>query len=194
MSSEREAAVLRLPLKRWTPAEYDALVRSGVLDEDDGVELLEGVLVQMTPPGPVHTNLVARLTSALAVAAQGRALVSPQSPLACGDSRPQPDLAVLPLSEDRSDRLPRRALLVVEVADSSLARDRLKASIYAGAGVPEYWLVDAEARTVEVHTEPTRRGGARYRAVRVLAEGDTLTSDALPRLKLAVSALFGRRH
>lgn len=194
MRSEREAALHRLPLKRWTPEEYEALIRADILGKDDRVELLEGAIVQMTPIGPAHTNLVARLNSVLSGAVQGEALVSPQSPLACGAHRPQPDLAVLPLSEDRDDRLPRKALLVVEVADSSLEHDRLKAAIYAAAGVPEYWLVDAAARTVEVHTEPVRRAPARYRTVRVLGEGDTLTSAALPRLACAVSRLFGRRH
>ena len=194
MPSDLTNAFLAFPGRRWTPAEFDALVRSGILAEDERVELLEGVLVPMTPPGPVQTNLIARLTSALAVAAQGKALLSPQSPLDCGDSRPQPDLAVLPLSEDRGDRLPRKALLVVEVADSSLARDRLKAAIYARAGIPEYWLVDVAARTVEVHTEPTSRRTPRYRTVHLLGVEDTLTTPALPKLKLSLATLFGRRH
>lgn len=194
MPSDLANAFLSFPVRRWTPQEYDALLRSGILAEDERVELLEGAIVPMTPPGPAHTNLIARLTSALAVAAQGRGLVSPQSPLDCGDSRPQPDLAVLPASEDRSDRLPKKALLVVEVADSSLARDRLKAAIYARAGIPEYWLVDVAARTVEVHTEPTSRRAARYRTVHVLGEEDTLTTPALPKLKLPLATLFGRRH
>ncbi len=194
MPSDLANAFLAFPARRWTPAEFDALVRSGILAEDERVELLEGAIVPMTPPGPAHINLVARLTSALAVAAQGRGLVSPQSPIDCGDSRPQPDLAVLPLSEDRGDRVPRKALLVVEVSDSSLSRDRLKASIYARAGIPEYWLVDVAARTVEVHTEPTSKREPRYRTVHVLGEEDTLTTPALPKLKLPLATLFGRRH
>lgn len=195
MPSDLTSAFLAFPGRRWTPEEYDALVRSGILAEDERVELLQGVLVPMTPPGPAHTNLIARLTMALAVAAQGKALLSPQSPLDCGDSRPQPDLAVLPLSEDREDRLPRKALLVVEVADSSLARDRLKSAIYARAGIPEYWLVDVAARTVEVHTEPTARREARYRTVHLLGVEDSLTTPALPKLKLSLATLFGRgRH
>lgn len=194
MPSDLTNAFLAFPGRRWTPAEFDALVRSGILAEDERVELLEGVLVTMTPPGPAHTYLITLLTSALVKAAQDKALVSPQNPLDCGESRPQPDLAVLPLAEVRSDRLPRKALLVVEIADSSLARDRLKSAIYARAGIPEYWLVDVASRTIEVHTEPTSRRGARYRTVRVLGEEDTLTTPALPKLKLSVAGLFGRSH
>lgn len=195
MPSDLTNAFLTFPGRRWTPEEYDALVRSGILAEEERVELLEGVLVPMTPPGPAHASLIIRMTSALAVAAHGKALVSPQNPLDCGDSRPQPDLAVLPLSEDRDDRLPRKALLVVEIADSSLARDRLKSAIYARAGIPESWLVDVAARTVEVHTEPTARREARYRTVHLLGVEDTLTTPALPKLKLSIATLFGRgRH
>jgi Uma2 family endonuclease len=195
MPSDLTNAFLAFPARRWTPEEFDTLVRSGILAEDERVELLEGVLVPMTPPGPAHTNLINQLNFALTMAVQGKALVSPQNPLDCGDSRPQPDLAVIPLSEARPDRLPRKALLVVEIADSSLARDRLKSAIYAKAGVPEYWLVDVAARTVEVHTEPTPRSGARYRTVHLLGVEDTLTTPALPKLKLPLATLFGRgRH
>ncbi|MCP3137140.1 Uma2 family endonuclease [Pyxidicoccus xibeiensis] len=195
MPSDLTNAFLAFPGRRWTPEEYDALVRSGILAEDERVELLEGVLVPMTPPGPAHTAFIAWLNSALVAATQGKSLVSPQSPLDCGESRPQPDLAVIPLSEVRTDRLPRKALLVVEVADSSLARDRLKAAIYARAGIPEYWLVDVAARTVEVHTEPTARREARYRTVHLLGVEDVLTTPALPKLKHSLATLFGRgRH
>jgi Uma2 family endonuclease len=195
MPPDLAGALQSLPIRRWTPEEYDAMVRHGILAPDERVELLEGLLVPMEPRSPAHIHLVIRLTSSLALAARDRALVSPQQPFACGTSRPMPDFAVLPFSEDRGDRLPRKALLVVEVADSSLSRDRRKAALYARAGIPEYWLVDVASRTVEVHTEPTARREPRYRTVHLLGVEDTLTTPALPKLKLPLATLFGRgRH
>lgn len=179
--------------KLWTPKEYDALLKSGCLDEELRFELLEGVIVEMTPPGPAHVGLTAFLTSVLSIAGKGEAVVSVQSPLVCGKSRPQPDLALLPLSEVRLDRLPSKALLVVEIADSSVKRDRFKAGLYAKAGIPEYWLVDVSNRTVEVHVEPAPRM-ARYRTIHILGKDDVLTTPSLPELKLKVATLFAEQH
>jgi Uma2 family endonuclease len=89
----------------------------------------------------------------------GRSCARPaQSPLALlDDSEPEPDLAIVP-SGDYVRRLPTTALLVVEVADSSLKKDRLvKAELYAAAGIPEYWLVNLTARVIEVRTAPAER-------------------------------------
>ncbi len=183
----------RLTPKRWTPEEYDALCRAGILGEDTRLELLEGVIVEMTPPGPAHTGLTGRLTTLLAAAAQGRAVVHSQSPMALGEHRPQPDIAVVPLSEDSLTRLPTQALLVVEVADTSLSEDRLKASIYALAGIPEFWLVNVADRAVEVHTEPDVESG-RYRTIHVRMERDSLTTPCLPGVRVAVSDLFAGLH
>lgn len=187
------ASLEDLPQKRWTPREYDALTHAGILGEDDRVELIEGAIVLMTPPGPAHVNLETRLGKLLQDAAPADAVVSHQNPLACGRSRPQPDLAVIAGPELREDRLPRSALLVVEVSDSSLPRDRLKARIYAAAGIPEMWIVDVAGRTVEVHRDPMPRS-RRYRSMQLLVVGDILTSPRLPRLRLPVATLFARRH
>lgn len=191
MSSETTSEVLAH--RKWTPAEFDALCRSGVLDEDERLELLDGELVPMTPPGEKHSDITTRLTTLLAKAAPEDLLVGSQNPLACGRSRPQPDLYVIPEAQSRGDRYPRKALLVVEVADSSLAQDRYKMGLYARAGIPEAWLVNVAEQVVEVHTDPNVKAG-RYRTIRVLGTNETLTTSALPRLKLDIAALFGARH
>jgi Uma2 family endonuclease len=136
------------PLRR---VEYDLLVEHGRFAEER-VELLEGVIVEMSPQGPAHANVVERLTRFLVLALQGRAVVRPQSAFAASDSsEPEPDLAVVEPGRGLTDPHPREAFLIVEVADSSLLKDRgLKSSLYARAGVPEYWIVDLRSREIEV--------------------------------------------
>jgi len=132
--------------------EFDRLVELGRF-EDERVELLHGMLVTMTPPGPPHASAVDRLTRLFVLGLGDRALVRVQNPLALtDDSEPEPDLALVPFA-DYDQGHPERAYLIVEVADSSIKKDRgIKAPLYASAGVPEYWIVNLVDRVVEVHT------------------------------------------
>jgi Uma2 family endonuclease len=134
--------------------EYDRLVESGAF-EDERVELLEGMLVTMTPQDAAHAYTVQRLAELLAVALHGRAAVRVQSPLALADdSEPEPDIAVVPI-RDYSAHHPTEAHLVVEVATTSARRDRfVKAPLYARAGIPEYWIVDVKSRALRVCRGP----------------------------------------
>jgi Uma2 family endonuclease len=188
-----DAPRTELPRRKWTPEEFDALTRAGVLPEDERLELLDGELVPMTPPGAEHTNLTNLLTTLLARVLPDRVQIGSQSPIACGRARPQPDIALIPESAIRPGRFPSKALLVVEVADTSLAVDRLKAAVYAKGGVPELWIVDVKGERVEVHVHPNKRTGT-YRTVHVLVPGDVLRTPALPRLKLPVARLFRPTH
>lgn len=168
------------PLRR---SEYDLLVQAGVFG-DERVQLLEGELVSMPPQGVPHSSVVEALTERLVPALVGRARVRVQLPYGAGPlSEPEPDLAVLPADEPR-DRHPERALLVVEVADSSLRLDLVrKARIYAGAGVPEYWVVDVGHEVVHVHRTPVGDGYADVQQVgrhdELEAVGVRLTLDEL---------------
>src|SRR4051812_10762587 len=127
------------PLKR---VEYDRLVELGYF-EDERIELLDGQLIAVSPPGPGHNDAIIKLTMLFAQAIGKRALVQVQGPFAASDdSEPQPDLAIIP-SQDYSRAHPERAYLLIEVAESSLRHDRLlKAVLYARAGVAEYWIVN----------------------------------------------------
>ena len=78
-------------------------------------------------------------------------------------------------------------MLVIEVADSSLARDRRKAGLYAAAGIPECWIVDLTARVVEVYSAPSAGG---YASQRTAALGEVLRAIAVPELELAVAELL----
>jgi Uma2 family endonuclease len=139
------------PLRR---AEYERLVAEGAFG-DERVELLGGVIVEISPRDPRHAFAIERLNALLVPLARGKASLRPQlSFVASDDTVPEPDLTLVSLA-DYSIAHPTRAFLVIEVANSSLRMDRsIKAEIYARAGVPEYWVVDLVGRCVEVRTEP----------------------------------------
>ncbi len=177
---------------RMTVERYLGLVEAGVLAEDDRVELLEGVVVAMAPKNPPHDTGVTLATYALIRAVGGRAAVRTQCSLIIGRwSVPEPDVAVVAGSpRDYSEHHPQTALLVVEVAESSLQQDRLtKAGIYAAAGIPEYWIVNLREGALEVMREPAREE-ARYRHARTLRGGERVELTALPGSVVAVSELL----
>jgi Uma2 family endonuclease len=169
------------PLKR---VEYERLVAEGAFD-DERVELLSGVIVEMSPQDPRHSYAIERLTALLVPLARGKASLRPQLSFVASDvSVPEPDLTLVPLA-DYSAAHPTSAFLVIEVANSSLRKDRsIKAEVYARAGVPEYWVVDLAGRSVEVRTEP--EDGV-YKRLATARPGDTLAVPCLGGAELAVS-------
>jgi Uma2 family endonuclease len=177
---------------RMTVERYFGLVAAGVLSEDDRVELLEGVVVAMTPSNPPHDTGVTLATLALVRAVAERAVVRTQCSLVIGrHSVPEPDVAVVPGSpRDYEERHPEAAHLVVEVADSSLQQDRLtKAAIYANADIPEYWIVNLRDGVLEVMRDPDP-AQARYRDVRTCRRGDRVEIATLPAATVAVEDLL----
>jgi Uma2 family endonuclease len=144
-------------LRRWTRDEYDRMIDAGVLTENDRVELIEGEIVTVTPQKSRHTTAVRKATEALRRAFGEGVDVRSQSPLLLGDdSEPEPDVAVvIGTIDDYRDRHPTTALLILEVADSSLAFDRAnKARVYARAGIADYWLVNLVDNVLEVRRFP----------------------------------------
>lgn len=168
-----------LPVHPLTIDDVAAMVRCGILGEDDRVELLDGVLVEMSPQSPGHAAAVSRLNMLLAsVAASAGLVVSPQCPLDVASrlSQPEPDLAVVPAASRETHA--GDALLVIEVSASPRAVDLgRKLAIYAAAGIPEYWVLDLDRRRLVVHREPT---GDRYASVASLTDADTVTAARLP--------------
>lgn len=160
--------------KRITAREFRQMAETGIFDEDDRIELLEGELIAMTPIGPKHAHATRQLLRAFARLPQvvldaGNPLLMP------GDSEFYPDIVLLRPREDDYRELPHAedALLVVEVADSSLEYDRkLKAPLYAQGGVVELWIVDLEHTCVWVHRDPLQGD---YREVRRVERSETLS-------------------
>jgi Uma2 family endonuclease len=180
---------------RLTRLEYEALVERGVLDEDDRIELLDGRLVFREPQGSRHAAACLRIRIALDRAFGRGYHVRSQFPIALDDvSEPEPDIAVVRgRIEDYLDAHPTAPVLVVEVADSSLARDRdRKGSLYARAGVADYWIVNLLGGVLEVYRDPERpaAGRWRYATVRVLKPRDGVSPLAAPRARLRVARLL----
>jgi Uma2 family endonuclease len=196
-SEVRGDAMSTVLVRRWTRQEYERMVDAGVFPPGERVELIDGEVLKMTPQGSVHATAV-RLTEDLLRAAFGPGHdVRVQMPLALDpSSEPEPDVAVV-LGSPRDDRdaPPTSALLVVEVADTTLPYDReQKGSLYARAGVVEYWIVNLLNRVVEVYREPTStpqaRHGWTYRSVLQFAQGDHISPLAAPQARVAVGDLL----
>ena len=172
------------PLKR---REYERLVAEGAF-EDDHVELIRGNLVTMAPNDPEHASPIEILTAILVRGVGGRGRVRVRLPIVASDeSEPEPDLAVVP-DRSYSKQHPQTAHLVIEVAASSLKKDReVKAPLYAASGFAEYWVVNVAARNVEVFRAPSEQG---YADVTTHEQGAVLSPLAFPDIAIAVSALF----
>jgi len=182
-----------LPIKRWTRIEYDRLVDQGVFGPSDRIELLGGVLVVREPPGGPHAMAIRMAEEALRGAFASGWDVRVQLPVALDDeSEPEPDVSVVRGSfRDYPRDHPARAVLVVEISDTSLRLDREeKGSLYARAGLADYWIVNLVDRVLEVYREPQRDPGARYgwrhAATITLRAGDVVTPLAAPQRPIPV--------
>ena len=169
-----------------TVENYHRMFDLGMLARD--VELIRGALVEKMPKSPLHASIVELLREHFTLCLPQGWFARQEQPLTLSDSEPEPDVAVIRGSraEFRKSH-PESATLILEVCVSSEAIDRLKLQIYAEAGVPECWLILAEERVVERHTEP--RGAAYQRIERVAVPG-TLESTVFPSVALPPAGLF----
>jgi Uma2 family endonuclease len=183
--------------RRWTRAEYDRLIEVGILGPGDPVELLGGQLMVAEPQGGPHYTSVGLVEDALRAAFGPGWVIRSQGPIALDDeSEPEPDIAVVPGSRrDYSAEHPSRPVLVVEVSESSLSLDReRKGSLYARAGLDEYWIVDLVGRVLEIYREPVPDPSAiygwRYASRTVLGPEASATSLAAPAASIFVGGLL----
>src|SRR5688572_15754182 len=161
----KTAALPDTAMRRWTRAEYDRLIDLGIFQPGERLELLDGWLVVREPQGTRHATAIRRVLAVLRRTLGEAWQIDSQLPIALDDlSEPEPDVAVVPGDPDTYRQAhPSRPLLIVEVAESSYRIDHeYKASLYARATVPEYWIVDLVHETVEVHREPEESSDARY--------------------------------
>ena len=181
--------VLRGP---FTVESYQRLAELGVLGENDRVELIDGQVVEMTPIGDRHASCVRRLYDWFAHHALALAIIDVQNPVVLGaNNAPQPDLALLKRRADGYRQHPRArdVLLVIEVADTTLAYDRdVKIPLYARAGIPEAWLVNLPADRIDVYREPV---AGKYAAVRTASRGETLSPLRFPNVILRIDVILG---
>ena len=166
----------------------------GVLKPDARVELLNGQIIDMSPIGPFHGGVTKRLNRFFTNLGKGRWIVAVQHPVQLDKhSESQADLMLLkPASNDYTTRHPgpEEVLLLVEVADTSLAYDREeKLRAYGCAGIADVWIVNLTEQTVEVYREPHFAG---YTSTTVLRAGDQVAPQAFPDVTVDVAELLKR--
>ena len=165
---------------------YHWMVEHGLVEKQ--AELIRGVIIEKMSKSPLHETTVRKLYRRVLAASAETMIVTKEAPISTRDSEPEPDVAVIVGTDDDFARShPSTALLVMEVAVSSEEIDREKADIYAEAAVPEFWLILAAEKKIEVHTQPLN---GTYTARAIFGMVDTVQSTALPALRVPVAELF----
>jgi Uma2 family endonuclease len=184
--------VVELRRHRFSRDEYHRMGRDGLFPDGARVELIEGDVCEMSPIGLLHMATVDRTELKLKELLGRSAIVRVQGAVALDDSNePQPDVAVLRYRDDFyawTDASPDAILLLIEVADTTLDFDlRVKAPLYARAGVPELWVTDVNRRVVIVHREPRPDG---YASSRIYRAGELITPVAMPHVSIAIDDIL----
>jgi Uma2 family endonuclease len=181
--------------RRWSKADYLKMAQTGILADGERTELFEGIILTMSPNNPPHANAVSRLNMLLTRHFSGH-IVRVQLPLDVkGDSLPEPDFAIVTEDSIRPDAHPREAVLVIEVADSSLHYDRHeKSSLYARSEIQEYWILNIPDQVLEIYREPGSDSeaplGWGYRRRVVLDTTEPASPLSLPEARLMVEKMF----
>lgn len=181
-------------LKRlFTTEDYHRMLTSGILSENDHVELLGGEIVEMSPIGSRHAACVKRLNRLLSRKIGDRGMIGVQDPIHLdARSEPQPDLVVLRPRADfyaTTHPQPEDVLLIVEVAETSAGYDReVKLPLYAQAGIPEVWLVDLAEEGIRAFTKPLPQ---EYDEIRHYWRSDVITPQTFPDVQIALTDILG---
>ena len=184
-----------LPLRRFTLDEYHQLIDIGFFDKDERVELLEGVLVYMSPNNPPHIRTVIRLGKIFSfLNAHADIEVRAQGPVTIPElmTEPEPDLVISKESGtylDERHPFPSEIMLLMEVSDSSLTYDRSrKGAIYAQAGIPEYWIWNLVDDLLEIYRDPytPASGEAAYQTKLTFHRGESAAPLAFSDIEIAV--------
>jgi Uma2 family endonuclease len=175
-------------LRLWTVQEYHRMAETGILGEDERVELLEGKIIWMSAKGTAHCSAVGRTYKLLEKLLGNQAWISIQDPIALNQrSEPEPDIAVVKIdSLDYADHhpTPNEVYLIIEVADTSLKFDcETKGKAYAQAGITDYWVLDVLNRQLYVFREPNEDG---YQSQVILAEDGTISPKQFPNVQIRI--------
>jgi len=169
-------------IHKFTVQQYHLMHEAGVFTVGDRYELINGEIREMSPIGIKHAVCVAKTARLFQIKLGDRAFVWTQNPIILRNySEPQPDLAILKWRDDfyaSALPTPEDILLIIEVADSTIAYDReVKMPLYAVNGIPEMWLFDVNQQIIEGYTQPSPSG---YKRMQRYEQGDTLAMNAFP--------------
>jgi len=186
-----------LPIRRFSVAEYHKMGELGIFSEDERVELIDGVIIQMSLIGSKHAGSVNKLNWLFSSRlSPSEARIAVQNPVILDDvTEPQPDISVLKPKDDAyasAHPSPDDVLLIVEAADTTLEDDRaVKLPRYAVAGIPEVWIVNIPERKIEVYRIPIgKKEDAEYKIRVKYREGETLNPEAFPNVKIDVADML----
>ena len=179
--------------KLFTVDEYHRMAEAGILPETRRFELIRGEIIQMPTPGSPHASRVKRLIRVFTSRLGEIVIASVQDPLSIDlHSEPMPDVVLLRPQDDfyeAAHPTPQDVFLVVEVSHKSVRHDaKVKAPLYAEAGIPEYWQLDVIKETLTVRSDPE---GGEYRSIRILRRGETIRAQAFPTIDFTVNELLG---
>ncbi len=177
---------------RFSVENWRKMGEFGIFPSDARLELIEGEVIDMSPIGSLHGSQLKRLTHWFKLRTGEETIISVQDPLRLGDfSEPQPDLMLLRPRDDfyaQEHPTPKDVLLLVEVADSTLERDRdIKMPLYARYGVAESWLLNLQEACIEVYTNPSSQG---YADRHIARKGEELSLSLLPNLRVMVGDIL----
>ena len=177
-----------LPRRRWSVGEIEALAANGIIAEDERIELIGGEVVPMSPKGARHEVIRSELAFVMTRQAPASLRVAAEAQFnLTDDTYVVADILVYPQAIKVPDVRGPTALLVVEVADSSLRYDlNTKASLYAANGVREYWVIDAKTLSTRLHRLPGDKG---YGEVTEIPASARLTPQAAPELAVLLGEL-----
>jgi Uma2 family endonuclease len=183
--------------RRFSRAEYERLIDLGVFQPGEHIELIGGELMVAEPQGAAHYTAIRKSAKALEAAFGPGWEVRTEGPIGLDDdSEPEPDVAVVPGSpDDYRHAHPSRPVLTVEISESSIAADRRrKGSLYARAGLADYWVLNLVDRVLEVYREPASDSAApfgwRYARSEVFDASARVTPLAAPGSSISVSQLL----
>ncbi|MEZ4615047.1 MAG: Uma2 family endonuclease [Caldilineaceae bacterium] len=183
---------VQVEYRQFTVADLEQMIASGILAEDEHIELIEGQLVKMSHPGILHAACVDRLNKTLSRQVTDDILISVQNPIATHThTQPEPDLCLLAPRDDyytQGRPTPANVLLLIEVSDSSLQYDQeTKLPLYATAGIGEVWIVNLPEQPIDCYSGPTPHG---YRRCERFFPGDTIHPDTMPDVTVDVQYIL----
>jgi Uma2 family endonuclease len=178
--------------RRWTLAELEHMVATGVIAESERIELIDGEVVAMSAKGRQHEIVRNELVLEWASKRPSDLKLASETPLRLDpETAPEPDIIVFPAPLLSPDVTGDNVLLVVEISDTSVSYDLVvKSVVYAAFGVREYWVIDPRRRVTHLHRQ---LGADGYADVRVFPYADTVTPLAAPALAVCLADLIGDR-
>ena len=184
--------VLQLLRHQFTVKQFHQMAESGILSENERLELIRGEMIDMSPIGTRHSGCVLFLSNLLALLLGGLSLINVQNPVELDEtSEPQPDIALLKPRADfyrTAHPQPEDIFLLIEVADTTIKYDReVKIPLYAEANIPEVWLIDVNQEVIEVYRNPLQ---GVYQDVQKLVKNQILSILAFPDVHINVTEVF----